>query len=400
MKSRFSLNRILFGLMVIGIGVLFLLKQTGYLDYEIGDLNVGYIFSTFWPVILIWIGLKGMFSGMASRNGSGFGGSLILLLGILFLGHNLGWFAWSLSEIFMNLWPVAIILFGLRLLLKPRNRRGGEQPGDDWKPYGRFDDHYDVPPAPPLHPDPTKPMDEFGGNASGNAENGRAGEEPAGSHKNDRAANDGMAEENRHAESGGTAKDSGSGPYFDHENLKRRSKAYNRHTEHLKDAYKRAHEHHLKHAYKRTHERHFKNAYKRSYKEEYWSGNDGAQCRSGFIGDIHIGHDYWELKPLNISHFIGDTILDLTKAQICPGETKVHISSFIGDVKVYVPNDPDIGIQVVSSAFVGDVKILGQNEGGLFRSVNVHSPSYQDTDKKIKLIVSTFLGDVRVTKVG
>ena len=29
---------------------------------------------------------------------------------------------------------------------------------------------------------------------------------------------------------------------------------------------------------------------------------------------------------MNISHFIGDTVLDLTKAQIPAGETRLHIS--------------------------------------------------------------------------
>ena len=133
---------------------------------------------------------------------------------------------------------------------------------------------------------------------------------------------------------------------------------------------------------------------------EWWNNDPTAQTRSGFIGDIHIGHEYWELKPLNISHFIGDTVVDLTKAQIPQGETRICISSFIGDVKIYVPNDYEVGVQVISSAFVGDVKVLGHKEGGFFKNMNIHSPSYMETDKKIKLIVSTFIGDVRVTKVG
>ena len=87
-------------------------------------------------------------------------------------------------------------------------------------------------------------------------------------------------------------------------------------------------------------------------------------------------------------------------AQIPPGETKITISSFIGDVKVYVPNDFELGVKVVSSAFIGDVKVLGQKEGGLFTNVGSQSPRYSESDRRIKLIVSTFIGDTRVTKVG
>src|SRR5690606_31790335 len=79
-----------------------------------------------------------------------------------------------------------------------------------------------------------------------------------------------------------------------------------------------------------------------------------AENRSGFFGDLYLGHDYWELKPMNISHFIGGTIIDLTKAQIPVGETKLNISAFIGDVKVFVPNDMEVDISVISSSFLGD----------------------------------------------
>ena len=103
---------------------------------------------------------------------------------------------------------------------------------------------------------------------------------------------------------------------------------------------------------------------------------------------------------MTISHFIGDTTLDLTKAQIPLGETKVYVSSFIGDVKVFVPNDLSIGIQVVSSCLIGDVKVLDQKRGGMFNQMTVETPHFPDIDKRVVLVVSCFIGDVRVTKVG
>lgn len=287
----------------------------------------------------------------------------MIMLGIVFLGHNLSWFAWSLSEIFANLWPVGVILVGFSMLWKPRSRRhryDANPPSDEWKSYGKFGEDEDIPPAPPLHPDPTKKMTE---------------EELMEAHKRLLDEEEELSRPFENAED----------PHqFSH-------KQWKQHYKHSKEQYKRSKEY-----YKQQYKQHFKH----HYKHEYWDNNPHVQNRSGFIGDIHIGHDYWELKPLNISHFIGDTTLDLTKAQIAPGETKINISSFVGDVKVFVPNDYEIGVQVISSAFVGDVKILGHREGGVFKHVDIHSPSYQEADKKIKLVVSTFIGDVRVTKVG
>jgi lia operon protein LiaF len=103
---------------------------------------------------------------------------------------------------------------------------------------------------------------------------------------------------------------------------------------------------------------------------------------------------------MNISHFIGDTTLDLTKAQIPVGETRVYVSCFIGDVKVFVPNDPGIGVQVMSSSLIGDVRVWDQQRGGFFNQLSVESPGFSDAEKRVVLIASAFIGDVRVTKVG
>ncbi|MNJ63330.1 hypothetical protein D3C77_592240 [compost metagenome] len=103
---------------------------------------------------------------------------------------------------------------------------------------------------------------------------------------------------------------------------------------------------------------------------------------------------------MNVSHFIGDTIIDLTKAQIPYGETKINISAFIGDVKVFIPDDMDLGIVATSNAFIGDLKVLSQKGGGFMSSVEVQSPHYGEASKKVKLVVSVFIGDVKVNMVG
>lgn len=124
------------------------------------------------------------------------------------------------------------------------------------------------------------------------------------------------------------------------------------------------------------------------------------QNKSGFIGDVYLGQDYWELTPLNISHFIGDTSLDLTKASIPMGETRINISAFIGDVKVFIPNDLDVEISVTTSSFIGDMNVLERREDGIMRSMNYRTPYYQEGDQKINLHVSMFIGDIVVKKMG
>lgn len=341
--NKSFVNRLLLGVIIIAIGVLFLLKQTGQIEF---DISIGYLFSTYWPVILIFLGLQGLLTASFSGPGAGWWGGMMMLIGFVFLGHNLEWFTWSIGDIISYVWPIAIILIGINMIRRPKKNKFDE-PHNEWKSYTGDDGH--VPPAPPLHPDPTKPK-----------------------------AGDDEQHDYEEAGSGASHMEDDSSEYANQKNH---------------------YENHL-HNHQKIYEKHHHKHHNKNHREQYWNHDPNAQTRSGFIGDIHIGHDYWELKPMNISHFIGDTVVDLTKAQIPVGETKLCISSFIGDVKVYVPNDYEVGIQVVSSAFVGDVKILGQHEGGLFKNMNIYSPEFKESSKRIKLMVSTFVGDVRVTKVG
>lgn len=327
MNEKF-VDRLFIGIIIIAIGVVFLLNQLGY------DISIGYIFSNFWPVIMILLG----FGDLMKRRGFSFWSLLMIALGAIFLGRNLDLIDWGIGDIIGSLWPIAIIAVGISMIWKPKRKSNHKPPVDEWEAYSSFESNTNVPPAPPLHPDPTKPP--------------FFNDEEQAKHKS-----------NESSQTHG----------------KQTSYDYNQHKHHGQSY----------------------QSYNKKEHVEWWNhGGSDTQTRSGFIGDIHIGEDYWDLKPLNISHFIGDTVLDLTKAHVEYGETRITISSFIGDVKVYVPNDYEIGVQVQSSAFIGDVKILGRKEGGLFNNVNIASPTYHEADKKIKLVVSTFIGDVRVTKVG
>lgn len=161
------------------------------------------------------------------------------------------------------------------------------------------------------------------------------------------------------------------------------------------------------HQYKKKHQsynsndigygEHYDDGYGNGY-GDYGSGN--TINKSAFIGDLYMGQEVFSLKPMNISAFIGDTVIDLTKAQIPYGETKIVISSFIGDVKVFVPEDMDLGVTVTTNSFIGDMSLLNQKRGGFLSSAQAETAHYREASKKVRVIVSVFIGDVKVNKVG
>jgi lia operon protein LiaF len=353
------LHRLFWGLVFVAVGAVFLLNQTGTVHIDIGDL-----FSDFWPVFLILIGLQGL---LLQRSGGVFWNAILLLIGVVFLGRNLGFLTWDPHDLFRMIGPVVLILIGLGIMARGSGskRRRADEPDYGWNPVtppqtpGDPRPPMGPPPAPPLTDDPNAPFsDAYAGSQAGGA---------------------------------GAADPTSTGPGTG-------SPASSPNASH--------HHHGHSRFYERMERRNHRREERRQRMEQRhrcrnnWRWDPHATHHSRFIGDVYIGQEYWELRPMNISHFIGDTTLDLTKAQIPVGETRVYVSCFIGDVKVFVPNDPGIGVQVMSSSLIGDVRVWDQQRGGFFNQLSVESPGFSDAEKRVVLIASAFIGDVRVTKVG
>lgn len=105
-------QRRVLGVLIILIGIVFLLGQ---LDLGI---DTGYIFSTYWPIILILIGIVNLL------NGTGFklSGVILIVVGVLFQVQNLDLFVWDI-DIWQLIFPSIIIIAGIWLVL-PKNNFG------------------------------------------------------------------------------------------------------------------------------------------------------------------------------------------------------------------------------------------------------------------------------------
>ncbi|BCG58383.1 cell wall-active antibiotics response protein LiaF [Paenibacillus sp. URB8-2] len=370
MRRRIA-SQVFGGLILIGIGVLFLLRQMGYAKFDIG-----YLFSNFWPVVLIIIGSKRLLAGGrdGGRGFSSIGALFIVALGVYFLGRNLEWFDLSAGDFFTMIIPVALIGGGLMVIFRP-HRSGPPVP----------------PPAPPrFYPEdkpandaPPRPLEstfdeeferKFGRT---NEENGSIGSS---------SGKAGVTDWDRYLRKDEDMDRTGEKGWQENRDRhqRRRQEREERHERRNQERWER---HERKHGHYDGHE---------------WShsGDKETTNRSTFIGDIHMGREHFQLKNTNISQFIGDTVLDLTNAQIPYGETKINLSAFIGDLKVYVPDDMDLGISVNSSSFIGDMEVLEQSRSGFMSSMQCKTPYYKEAGKKIRINVSAFIGDIKVKTVG
>lgn len=351
------LQRFFWGLLLIAAGVLFLLDRIGLFTVDFGTL-----FKTYWPVLIIVFGLSGALSSIRSTLAGGIWNLIICAVGVILLLRNLGLTDFSIGQMFAYMGPVALILFGVGMIFRGPRR--------SWHPPQQ-------PPQSPQSPQSPKHPDRSYYEIYG--------EHPPG-HQPDKWGEwtDKAAEQtDKYSEK------------FDQfaEKMARRAQ---RHAEkwERKKAKWGSHHHHYHH-----HDQHYQD-YANDYISTFQPGSGVTQHKSGFIGDVILGRDYWDLQPMSISHFIGDTIIDLTKANIPLGETKLVVSAFIGDVKMLVPADIDVEIAVTASSFIGDMNVLDRHEGGMFRNIRTETPYFRESERKIRLIVSAFIGDVLVQKVG
>ena len=125
-------NRIFVGILIIAFGLIFLL---GSLD----KIDVGDVFSRYWPMILIFVGCSTIIGSNFRKIG---GGLILIIIGGIFMLNNLDFLEFSVWKV---IWPVLIIGVGLWILFQPGLRRSSkkipEVSADDINSSSMFSSH-------------------------------------------------------------------------------------------------------------------------------------------------------------------------------------------------------------------------------------------------------------------
>lgn len=115
--------------------------------------------------------------------------------------------------------------------------------------------------------------------------------------------------------------------------------------------------------------------------------------KKSFIGEVRYTQRF-ELKDQMIQLAIGDVKIDLTKAAIQNGETIILINSWVGSVDIYVPYDLEVAVD--ASVNFGELEIFERKESGVNRRIITKTAHYDEAVKKVKIILSLFVGDIDV----
>lgn len=104
----------LLGVVVIALGIILLLN-----NFEILNVSIGRLILTYWPVLLIIWGVDLVIpdsepktSERRKKSGTLVTGLVLIALGVIITGHNLGLYELNFSIFWKLFWPAVLILIG------------------------------------------------------------------------------------------------------------------------------------------------------------------------------------------------------------------------------------------------------------------------------------------------
>ena len=116
------------------------------------------------------------------------------------------------------------------------------------------------------------------------------------------------------------------------------------------------------------------------------------------VGHVRSAAGGWAVADdAVISTVVGDIALDLRDAELPEGETELALFCWLGTIQVRVPRE--FGVDVTAQSIVGSVDVLGRREEGVVRDIHVRSDGYERRPRRVKMRLSTFVGELLVVQV-
>jgi hypothetical protein len=101
----------------------------------------------------------------------------------------------------------------------------------------------------------------------------------------------------------------------------------------------------------------------------------------------------------NTEYWVGvaDIDLDMLEAAFAPGETKISVYGFVGDVDIFVPRA--VGVTVHAGGFVIDSDLLGRTRDSIINTVEATSANYNEAECKLVVETGCFVTNIKVRQI-
>ncbi|MFD1466330.1 cell wall-active antibiotics response protein LiaF [Lapidilactobacillus mulanensis] len=117
-----------------------------------------------------------------------------------------------------------------------------------------------------------------------------------------------------------------------------------------------------------------------------------------WLGDQTIGNQVYQWHDVNLKELAGDTIIDLGNTLLpVDRENIVILQKGFGNTRILVPFGT--GIYLEHATFMGEVKFSDQRHQLKNQSIQIKTPDYQTSERRIRVVTSILVGNLEVVYV-
>lgn len=124
---------------------------------------------------------------------------------------------------------------------------------------------------------------------------------------------------------------------------------------------------------------------------------NGRRFKRPWIGNQRIGSNIYEWDDINFTIISGDTIVDLGNTLLPKTDNVILIRKGFGRTRILVP--VGVGIVLEHSSLLGNVKFEGEFYRVKNESIKAYSEDYDESNRRLKIVTSTLMGDVEVIRI-
>ena len=114
-----------------------------------------------------------------------------------------------------------------------------------------------------------------------------------------------------------------------------------------------------------------------------------------FMGEIEMAGPM-QAGPMRVETFLGEIRLDLSQATFPEGETPIHVSTGIGEIRVLLP--AGIPAAVRTASLLGATEALGRSSGSVLADVRSETEDFAGATRWIRLDAQAMIGEVAVRR--
>ena len=124
-----------------------------------------------------------------------------------------------------------------------------------------------------------------------------------------------------------------------------------------------------------------------------WMVTPDTGLNMAFFGPVRRA-GAWQVQEEEIWLVVGDVNVDVTEAEIPPGETCIRVFSFASTIRLIVPEG--VGVLVAPTAFLTEARLFGTKRDLFLATIPLTNDGYESAERKIRLEPTMFVAEVKV----